>query len=47
MGNLLLAEDRVLSWAAALKTKERRYTSIVPQAVFYFAGTGALFYDVT
>lgn len=39
MGNLLLAEDRVLCWAAALKTRERRYTAIVPRAVFYFAGT--------
>ncbi|ELR18601.1 chitin synthase [Acanthamoeba castellanii str. Neff] len=37
MGNLLLAEDRVLCWAAALKTRERRYTAIVPRAVFYFA----------
>jgi len=38
MGNLLLAEDRVLCWSAALKTRERRYTAIVPRSVFYFAG---------
>jgi len=33
-GNLLLAEDRILSYAAALKTGKR--TSWVPHATFYF-----------
>eukprot|EP01103_Thecamoeba_quadrilineata_P002515 TRINITY_DN12465_c0_g1_i1.p1 TRINITY_DN12465_c0_g1~~TRINITY_DN12465_c0_g1_i1.p1 ORF type:complete len:799 (+),score=122.11 TRINITY_DN12465_c0_g1_i1:135-2531(+) len=36
LGNLLLAEDRLLSWAAALKTEETRFTMLVPEAVFYF-----------
>eukprot|EP00122_Pirum_gemmata_P007316 Pgem_evm2s6713 len=33
-GNLMLAEDRILSYAAALKTGQ--YTRWVPSAVFYF-----------
>eukprot|EP00122_Pirum_gemmata_P014140 Pgem_evm1s13178 len=33
-GNLMLAEDRILSYAAALKTG--KYTRWVPSAVFYF-----------
>ena len=33
-GNLLLAEDRVLSYAAALKTG--KYTRWVPRSIFYF-----------
>ena len=33
-GNLLLAEDRVLSYAAALKTG--KYTRWVPSSIFYF-----------
>eukprot|EP00122_Pirum_gemmata_P006001 Pgem_evm1s5485 len=33
-GNLLLAEDRILSYAAALKTG--KYTRWVPSAIFYF-----------
>ncbi len=41
-GNLLLAEDRVLCYAAALKTKERRRTALEPRAVFYFAGEAPL-----
>lgn len=38
LGNLLLAEDRVLCYAAALKTEKPRYTALVPRATFYFAG---------
>ncbi|AYV78510.1 MAG: hypothetical protein Edafosvirus16_9 [Edafosvirus sp.] len=37
MANLNLAEDRVLSYAAVLKTHENAYTCYVPEAVFYFA----------
>lgn len=33
-GNLLLAEDRILSYAACLKTN--KYTRWVPSAIFYF-----------
>lgn len=35
-GNLLLAEDRVLSLAAVLKTPEPKETTWVPHATFYF-----------
>ncbi|AYV84339.1 MAG: hypothetical protein Hyperionvirus23_6 [Hyperionvirus sp.] len=37
LANLNLAEDRVLSYAAVLKTDEDSYTCYVPEAVFYFA----------
>jgi len=37
LGNLLLAEDRVLCYAAALKTEKPRFTALVPTATFYFA----------
>ena len=33
---LLLAEDRVLSYAAVLMTKDLYYTMYEPSAVFYF-----------
>jgi chitin synthase len=34
--NLNLAEDRVLSYAAALRCHKRAYTAYVPEATFYF-----------
>lgn len=37
LANLNLAEDRVLSYAAVLKTHKNSYTCYVPEAVFYFA----------
>ncbi len=37
LANLNLAEDRVLSYAAVVKTHENAYTCYVPNAVFYFA----------
>lgn len=37
LANLNLAEDRVLSYAAVLKTHKNAYTCYVPEAVFYFA----------
>jgi cellulose synthase/poly-beta-1,6-N-acetylglucosamine synthase-like glycosyltransferase len=37
LANLNLAEDRVLSYAAVVKTHEKAYTCYVPNAVFYFA----------
>jgi len=36
MANLNLAEDRVLSYAAVVRTHERAYTAYVPEATFYF-----------
>jgi cellulose synthase/poly-beta-1,6-N-acetylglucosamine synthase-like glycosyltransferase len=37
LSNLNLAEDRVLSYSAVVKTHEKAYTSYVPEALFYFA----------
>jgi hypothetical protein len=37
MGNLLLAEDRVFSYAVVLMCKQTVYTAFVPSALFYFA----------
>ncbi|AYV81628.1 MAG: hypothetical protein Harvfovirus46_11 [Harvfovirus sp.] len=37
MGNLFLAEDRVLSYGAVVKTGPNAYTCFVPEAIFYFA----------
>ena len=37
LANLNLAEDRVLSYAAVLRTHENAYTCYVPEAIFYFA----------
>jgi cellulose synthase/poly-beta-1,6-N-acetylglucosamine synthase-like glycosyltransferase len=37
LSNLNLAEDRILSYAAVLKSHEKAYTCYVPEAVFYFA----------
>lgn len=37
LANLNLAEDRVLSYAAVVKTHDKAYTCYVPSAVFYFA----------
>jgi chitin synthase len=34
--NLNLAEDRVLSYAAVMRTHDRAYTAYVPEATFYF-----------
>jgi hypothetical protein len=36
LGSLLLAEDRVLSYAAVLKTDKQYHTKYEPNAVFYF-----------
>lgn len=36
LGSLLLAEDRILSYAAVLKTDEKYYTKYEPTACFYF-----------
>lgn len=36
LGNLRIAEDRVLSYAAVLKTKEPRGMALIPEATFYF-----------
>ena len=36
LGNLRIAEDRVLSYAAVLKTPEPRHMGLVPDSVFYF-----------
>lgn len=36
VGSLLLAEDRILSYAAVLKTKEHYHTKYEPNACFYF-----------
>lgn len=35
-GSLLLAEDRILSYAAVVRTKTRTYTAYEPRASFYF-----------
>ncbi|AYV84345.1 MAG: hypothetical protein Hyperionvirus23_12 [Hyperionvirus sp.] len=37
MANLNLAEDRVLSYAAVLKTGKDAYTAYVPESIFFFA----------
>ena len=36
LGNLRIAEDRILSYSAVLKTEEERNMAFVPMAVFYF-----------
>jgi cellulose synthase/poly-beta-1,6-N-acetylglucosamine synthase-like glycosyltransferase len=36
LGNLRIAEDRILSYSVVLKTKEERRMGFVPMAVFYF-----------
>lgn len=36
LGNLRIAEDRVLSYAVVLKAKTPSEMGLVPQAVFYF-----------
>jgi len=36
LGSLLLAEDRILSYAAVLKTEKRFHTKYEPSACFYF-----------
>jgi cellulose synthase/poly-beta-1,6-N-acetylglucosamine synthase-like glycosyltransferase len=36
LGSLLLAEDRILSYAAVLKTEKRYHTKYEPNACFYF-----------
>ena len=36
LGSLLLAEDRILSYAAVLKTEERFHTKYEPSSCFYF-----------
>jgi cellulose synthase/poly-beta-1,6-N-acetylglucosamine synthase-like glycosyltransferase len=36
LGSLLLAEDRILSYAAVLKTEKRFHTKYEPNACFYF-----------
>lgn len=36
LGSLLLAEDRILSYAAVLRTDEKYYTKYEPSACFYF-----------
>jgi len=41
-GNLKLAEDRVLSYAAVLKTKRPAFMSFVTSAVFFFESEGKL-----
>jgi len=42
MGNLKIAEDRVLSYAAVLKTAKPAYMAFVTSAVFYFESEGFL-----
>ncbi len=36
LGNLRIAEDRILSYSAVLKTEEERSMAFIPMAVFYF-----------
>jgi len=36
LGNLRIAEDRVLSYSAVLKTPEARSMALIPEATFYF-----------
>ena len=36
LGNLRIAEDRILSYSAVLRTEEERNMAFIPQAVFYF-----------
>jgi len=36
LGNLRIAEDRVLSYSAVLKTTEPRSMALIPEATFYF-----------
>ena len=36
LGNLRIAEDRVLSYSVVLKTDDTRNMGLVPEAVFYF-----------
>eukprot|EP01114_Cavostelium_apophysatum_P023119 TRINITY_DN860_c0_g1_i1.p1 TRINITY_DN860_c0_g1~~TRINITY_DN860_c0_g1_i1.p1 ORF type:complete len:978 (-),score=270.57 TRINITY_DN860_c0_g1_i1:159-3092(-) len=36
LGNLRIAEDRVLSYAAVLKTEEPRRMALIPESTFYF-----------
>lgn len=38
IGNLKIAEDRILTYASVLKTEEERYMAFVPLSVFYFEG---------
>ena len=42
LGNLKIAEDRILSLASILKTKEERYMGFVSLAVFYFEAETSL-----
>ena len=37
LGNLRIAEDRILSYSVILKTEEERRMAFVPMAIFYFA----------
>jgi cellulose synthase/poly-beta-1,6-N-acetylglucosamine synthase-like glycosyltransferase len=36
LGNLRIAEDRVLSYSAVLKAEQPRSMALVPEATFYF-----------
>jgi hypothetical protein len=36
LGNLKIAEDRVLSYAAVLKTREETFMKFVTNSIFYF-----------
>lgn len=38
IGNLKIAEDRILTYASVLKTKDVRHMAFVPLSVFYFEG---------
>lgn len=38
LGNLKIAEDRILTYASVLKTNEERHMAFVPLSVFYFEG---------
>lgn len=38
LGNLRIAEDRLLSYSAVMKTEKERYMSFNPLAIFYFEG---------
>ena len=42
LGNLKIAEDRILSMASCLKTKTRAIQAVAPAAVFYFEAEGIL-----
>lgn len=42
LGNLRIAEDRVLSYAAVLKTAEPRRMALIPEATFYFEAETSL-----